>query len=93
MNVVFIGDLLQLPPVKGAHVFEPINNKTIQSNWVGLHDLDQYLAKDDRIRRADDQRKAKERQTLFRTFEQIRCGSRSDDDVEALQGRVIDCTT
>ncbi len=31
MNVVFVGDLLQLPTVKAAHVFEPINNKTIQS--------------------------------------------------------------
>ncbi len=69
MNVVFVGDLLQLPPVKGAHMFEPINNKTIQSK-SGLHDLDQYLARDDRIRQADDQRKVKERQKLLQTFEQ-----------------------
>ena len=44
MNVVFVGDLLQLPPVKGSHVFEAVNNKMIQSK-TRLHDLNQYLAR------------------------------------------------
>ena len=57
MNVVFVGDFLLLPPVKESHVFEPINNKMI--------DLDQYLARDGCIRRADNQRKAKKLQKLF----------------------------
>ena len=29
VNVLFVGDILQLPPVNGAAVFEKINNRSL----------------------------------------------------------------
>ena len=40
VNVLFVGDILQLPPVNGAPVFE-----RICSYKIGLHDLGQHLAR------------------------------------------------
>ena len=34
VNVLFVGDILQLPPVNGAAVFEKINNRSI-TNKLG----------------------------------------------------------
>ena len=91
MNVVFVGDLLQLPPVKGSHVFEPINNKMIQSKLGCMTSINiwQETVVYNELMINERQKKDKSYSELLN---KIRCGSKSDDVVEALQGRVIDCT-
>ena len=40
MNVLFVGDILQLPPLNGGPVFQRICNKSIlflPTNWVACH--------------------------------------------------------
>ena len=39
VNVLFVGDILQLPPVNGAPVFEKISNKSVALIKIRLHDL------------------------------------------------------
>ena len=48
VNVLFVGDILQLPPVNGAAVFEKVNNKQAR-----LHDIGQHLAGECGLRRVD----------------------------------------
>ena len=45
INMLFVGDLLQLPPVNGAQVFEKMLKK-ISFDQNGLHDLRQHLGRD-----------------------------------------------
>ena len=40
VDVLFVGDILQLPPVNGAPVFDKMSCCT----KAGLHDIDKYLA-------------------------------------------------
>ena len=91
MNVVFVGDLLQLPPVKGSHVFEAINSKMIQSKLGCMTSIN--------IRRDTivyDELMINERQKNDKTYSEllnkIRFGLKTDDVVEALTAKVINCS-
>ena len=46
VNVLFVGDILQLPPVNGGAVFERISNKS----QTRLHDIGKHLANLCRLR-------------------------------------------
>ena len=39
MNVLFVGDILQLPPVNGGPVFERISNKSITNKLGSMTSL------------------------------------------------------
>ena len=44
MNVLFVGDILQLPPVSGGPVFQRIRKK-IPYQQTGLHYISEYLGR------------------------------------------------
>ncbi len=88
INVIFVGDLLQLPPVKGASVFETANGKAIQSKLGCMSAVN--IWKDTIVY---DELTINERQKNDLTYSfllnEVRCGFPSDDVINTLKTRVI----
>ena len=91
MNVIFVGDLLQLPPVKGAPIFESVNNKAIQSKLGCITSVN--IWKDtivyDELTINERQKKDKSYSMLLN---QVRCGHPPQDVIDALKERVMSCS-
>ena len=91
MNVIFAGDLLQLPPVNGAQAFESVNNKFIQSKLGCIASVN--IWKDTIVY---DELTVNERQKKDQVYSQflneVRCGRPSPDVIDALQTSVISCS-
>ena len=90
MNVIFAGDLLQLPPVNGAPAFESVNSKFIQSKLGCIASVN--IWKDTIVY---DELTVNERQKKDQVYSQflneVRCGCPSPNVIDALQTRVISC--
>ena len=91
MNVIFVGDLLQLPPVKGAPIFESVNNKAIQSKLGCITSVN--IWKDtivyDELTINERQKKDKSYSMLLN---QVQCGHPPQDVIDALKERVMSCS-
>ena len=87
-NVLFVGDILQLPPVNGLPVFAPLQNKDIANRLGCLTSIN--IWKDTVVY---DELTINERQkgdTKFTNIlAEIRCGYPSEDTLQCLRERVI----
>jgi hypothetical protein len=88
LNVLFVGDILQLPPVNGASVFERINNKSVASKLGCMTTINiwQDTVMYDELTINERQ---KEDQLFSSMLNEVRCGCPSQKTIQALQARVI----
>ena len=88
VNVLFVGDILQLPPGNGAPVFERISNKSITSKLGCLTSVNIWQ---DSV--VYDELTINERQKKDQAFssmlDEVRRGCSSQNTVQALKDRVI----
>ena len=91
-NVVFVGDLLQLPPVNGGHVFDTITEKALQNKLgcIGSINIWQDTIIYDELTINERQKKDKAYSDFLN---QIRCGLCSEEIETALRSRLISCST
>ena len=85
VNVLFVGDILQLPPVNGGAVFEHISNKLI-TNKLGCMTSVNICVDYDVLTINERQKKD---QMFSSMLDEIRRGCVSDETVQALKNRVI----
>ena len=88
MNVLFVGDILQLPPVNGGPVFQRICNNSITNklgcmtsvnNWEVCVDYDELTINE----------RQKQDQTFSLILDEVRRGCVSKTTIQALKDRVI----
>ena len=89
MNVLFVGDILQLPPVTGLPVFAKLTNKLIVSRLSSMASVN--IWKDAIVY---DELCINERQkkdgNYTEILNQVRCGSVTQDSLDKLKERVIE---
>ena len=88
VNMLFVGDILQLPPANGAPVFDRITNKCVASKlgcttsvniWQDMVLYDELTINE----------RQKKDQTFSSMLDEVRRNCRSPQTVQALQERVI----
>ena len=88
-NVLFVGDLLQLPPVKGEPVFAKVSQKDVASKLHGLTSINFW--KDsvvyDELTINERQKKDKEFSSML---DCVRRGCPTEETMSTLQRRIID---
>ena len=91
MNMLFVGDILQLPPVTGSPVFSKLCNKLIASRMGSIASVN--IWKETIVY---DELTINERQKNDRLFvdilDQVRRGSPTPESLECLKNRVINVT-
>ena len=88
MNVLFVGDILQLPPVNGAPVFERISNKSITSKLGCLTSVNIWQDSVVYDELTINKRQKKDQVFSF-MLDEVRRGCPSQNTVQALKDRVI----
>ena len=88
MNVLFVGDILQLPPINGGPVFQRICNKSITNKlgcmtsvniWEVCVDYDELTINE----------RQKQDQTFSLMLDEVRRGCVSKTTIQALKDRII----
>ena len=88
VNVLFVGDILQLPPVNGAPVFDKMTNKAVAQKlrymtsiniWQDTVIYDEFTINE----------RQKQAQAFSSMLNEVRRGFLSKATIEALQDRVI----
>ena len=91
VNMLFVGDFLQLPPINAAPVFVDLDTKTIASKLGVIGDVNVWKQEV-----VYDELTINERQKSDKTFtsllDEVRLGSVSEASLKLLEGRVIQCT-
>lgn len=87
INVMVLGDLLQIPPVKGTAPFMPLNREEIRSKLesigaVNLWETFEYDELTINVRQSSDQ-------VYSELLSRVRVGETSTDDISLLQSRLI----
>ena len=88
VNVLFVGDILQLPPVNGGAVFERISNKSITNKLGCMTSVNIWQICVDYDELTINERQKKD-QMFSSMLDEIRRGCVSDETVQALKNRVI----
>ena len=88
MNVVFVGDLLQLPPVNGQPVFSKLTNKVISSKvgCMGSVNIWKDTVTYDELTINERQKKDP---AYSRILDEVRQGCPSEDSLDYLRKRII----
>ena len=89
VNVLFVGDLLQLPPVSGGLVFDRLNNKTVLSKLGSMTSVNiwkETVVYDELT--INQQQKDPQFCSLL---DKVCCGSISEQSIATLIGRVVNC--
>jgi hypothetical protein len=90
-NMPFVGDVLQLPPVNGSHVFEQVARKTVTLRlgsalavnvWRDCITYDELTINE----------RQKSDPEFSRVLNNIRCGFMDEEIQSILEKRVIDCS-
>ena len=89
VNMLFVGDILQLPPINGAPVFDRINNKSVASKLgcMTLVNIWQDTVLYDKLTINERQKKD---QAFSSMLDEVRRGCPSPECIQALQERVIE---
>ena len=91
MNILFVGDLLQLPPVNGAPVFEALTNKVVLTRLGCMMSVN--IWKETVVY---DELTINERQKTDKQFcqmlQDVQQGCISEETIETLESRVISTT-
>ena len=88
VNVLFVGDILQLPPVNGGAVFERISNKSITNKLDCMTSVNIWQVCIDYDKLTINKRQKKD-ETFSLMLDEIRCGCVSEKIVQSLKDRVI----
>ena len=88
VNVLFVGDILQLPPVNGGAVFERISNKSITNKLGCMTSVNIWQICVDYDELTINERQKKD-QMFSSMLDEIRRGCVADETVQALKNRVI----
>uniref|UniRef100_A0A1X7VI11 ATP-dependent DNA helicase n=1 Tax=Amphimedon queenslandica TaxID=400682 RepID=A0A1X7VI11_AMPQE len=89
-NILFVGDLLQLPPVNGRPVFNKICNKLVKTRlgaanavniWKETVEYDELTISE----------RQKGDETFFKMLDSVRHGCLTDDTIDTLKSRVDAC--
>ena len=92
VNVLFVGDILQLPPVNGAVVFEKINNRSITNKLGCMTSVNiwQDCVVYDELTINERQKK---HQVFSSMLDEVRWGCLSQTTLQALKERVVTTST
>ena len=88
VNVLFVGDILQLPPVNGGAVFERISNKSITNKLGCMTSVNIWQVCVDYDELTINERQKKD-ETFSLMLDEIRRGCVSEKTVQSLKDRVI----
>ena len=92
VNVLFVGDILQLPPVNGAAVFEKINNRSITNKldcMTSVNIWQDWVVYDE----LTINERQKKDQAFSSMLDKVRQGCPSQTTLQALKERVITTST
>ena len=89
MNMLFVGDILQLPPVTGSPVFSKLCNKLIASRMGSIVSVNIWKETIVYDELTINERQKKDRLFVY-ILDQVRRGSPSPESLECLKMRVID---
>ena len=87
-NILFVGDLLQLPPVNGRPVFNKISNKIVKTRlgaanavniWKETVEYDELTINE----------RQKGDETFFKMLDSVRHGCLTDETIDTLKSRVF----
>ena len=88
VNVLFVGDILQLPPVNGGAVFERVNNRSVVNKlgcMTSINIWQEYISYDEMTI----SERQKKDQLFSSMLYEVRRGCASDQTIQNLQSRVI----
>ena len=88
INILFVGDLLQLPPVNGAPVFDKLNNKAVLSKIGCMTSVNIWKETVEYDELTINERQRKDTQ-FCGILDEIRRGCVSEECVKTLEERVI----
>ena len=88
VNVLFVGDILQLPPVNGAAVFERVSNKSVMTKLGSMTSVNIWQENVVYDELTINERQKKD-QVFSSMLDEVRRGCPSDTTVQALKDRVI----
>ena len=92
VNVLFVGDILQLPPVNGAAVFEKVNNRSI-TNKLGCMTSINIWQENVVYNELTINERQKKDQAFSSMLNEVRQGCPSQSTLQALKERVITSPT
>uniref|UniRef100_A0A1X7VCB8 ATP-dependent DNA helicase n=1 Tax=Amphimedon queenslandica TaxID=400682 RepID=A0A1X7VCB8_AMPQE len=87
-NILFIGDLLQLPPVNGMPVFKKISNKLVKTRLGAANAVNIWkeTVENDKLTINEQQKGDK---TFFKMLDSVRHGCLNDKTIDMLKSRVF----
>jgi hypothetical protein len=92
VNVLFVGDILQLPPVNGAAVFEKVNNRSVTTKLGCMTSVNIWQENVVYDELTINERQKKD-QVFSSMLDEVRQGCPSQQTVQALNERVLTTPT